>query len=220
MTHNSGTVNITCSHLDPAVAAQIVEIVKQISTLNKKAATDRNQKLILSTLHEINSSLRTAVSGVQVNAPISQISTGDCSPNIVGQGNTNLCAPKAISISPEQSKMIASLLAGMNQNGRRIVIAYEWSTPNGEVIAEALRQALVSAGLDVQPLQGAGNYFPPCFSGEITPGLSFYCVRGDDDALVRAIGTALLRANVIRPPVNATRAAKDTDPLTIMIRKP
>jgi hypothetical protein len=93
MADNSGTVNISCSHLDPAVATQLIELVKQISALNKKAATEKNQQLILKTLQDMNSSLKATMSGVQVNAPIVQTSAGDCSPNIVGVGNTNNCTP-------------------------------------------------------------------------------------------------------------------------------
>jgi hypothetical protein len=138
MANNSGTVSINCSHLDPAVASQIAEIVKQISTLNRKAATERNQQLILKTLQDINSSLKSAISGIQINAPIVQTSNGDCSPNFVGQGNTNTCAPKPVSISKEQAQVITDALKSAGRTSGTISINYEYSAPDGQQAAETL----------------------------------------------------------------------------------
>jgi hypothetical protein len=60
MSKNSGSITINCTGLDPAVATEIVGLVKQLSLLNKKTATEKNQQLMINMLKDIKSSLEAA----------------------------------------------------------------------------------------------------------------------------------------------------------------
>jgi hypothetical protein len=91
MAHNSGSVTIVCKGLDPAVASEMSEVVKDLSALNRKTATEKNQQLMIKMLRDMRASLEHAVSGETTT--IIQNSTGNCSPNIVGNNNVNNCVP-------------------------------------------------------------------------------------------------------------------------------
>jgi hypothetical protein len=201
MSNNSGNVTIRCTGLDPAIADQIAEIIRQLSILNKKAAIAKNQQSMIKTLQEIKGSLDQAIArpAVEVNALIIQSSAGNCSPNIVGSGNTNICGPQALNINDMQADEITQgiLAAPSNIPKGQISISLEIENHRTQVAGEALANALTRAGLDVSLTESYSVGSLPNNYG----GITFMEVGRPADPLVKLLGELLNRLGVVSGPI-------------------
>ena len=119
MSKNSGSVTINCTGLDPAVAAEIVDVVKQLSLLNKKTATEKNQQLMIKMLKDIKSSLEAAT-----NQPTIQVTNNFRSAGpgpeirvldqkqietVIPAPNSEIYANKRLPIPPGQKVMVENI---------------------------------------------------------------------------------------------------------------
>jgi hypothetical protein len=221
MSNNSGNVTIVCKGLDPAIANEVADVVKQISILNKATATVKNQQLMLKTLNEIKATLQNAKVGpvVEVNAPIVQSSTADCSPNIVGNNNSNTCALKPVVIGPAEAASITATLKSLHAPGGKVRIDFELNAVGARGSALQLRDALSAAGFTVELGPGAIIFMGACGSQEFYPGLSFDCVANPNDPIPHYIGTALIEAGVLKAPIMGTPKGNAEFTFGIIIRK-
>lgn len=221
MAHNSGSVTIKCQGLDPAIAAQIVEVVKQVSVLNRKTATEKNQQLMIKTLKQIQASLETALAEppIQVNGPIVQTSTGYCSPNIVGNNNTTVCGPQDLEISAQQSAELTRLASEISPNIPRGQITLELEVKNHrtQVAGAELAGALRNAGLNTNPLttdwytSDVNNY----------GGITFENLSERSLPMAKVLSGLLNRLGIVHGPIPffLSTDAPSAD-FTIVVRKP
>jgi len=150
----------------------------------------------------------------------SQSTTGDCSPIINGNGNTNICPHSAVSISPEQASAIRDYLKIRKMSGK-VWVGYEYAAPQGKQVADALVWALRGAGITADDPTGS-MMLSGCDPGKQYPGLAFDCVNDGNKDLAAAIAYALVDAKVVSAPVNAAGAfaSQNSGTLGIIIRRP
>lgn len=199
MSRNSGTVTINCTGLDPAVAVEISEVVKQLSLLNKKTATERNQQLMIKTLKDIKNSLHSAINQptFKTNGPLHQNSTGNCSPNMVGNNNTNVCGAQDLNIDADQAEKFTRGMSSIPSNfpNRKIKLLIEIQNHRTQVAGEVLGNALQKAGFDVDIME---SYM---IGGDNYGGISFLGVSSSSLPMANAITTALNQAGIVSGPV-------------------
>jgi len=231
ITHNSGTLNIHCTGLDPEVAKQLKTLIEQISSLNKEASTKKNQKLILDNLSKLQREVSNALTqpGIQINAPLQMNSTGDCNQTVIGNNNVNNCA-NHISFTAEQTKAVTDTIKNYEiQKGQlvgKVNIDYEVG-PETSNAAVQLKNALMQAGIDAT---AEGAYIWGAGANDSYPGISFANVNTQNLSFAEVVGSALIQAKVIRAPINASRAlipppgmkwvGVDPSILIIYIKKP
>ncbi len=223
MSRNSGSVTINCTGLDPAVAAEITEVVKQLSLLNKKTATEKNQQLMIKMLKDIKNSLESAINqpAFQTNAPITQSSSGNCSPNIVGNNNTNVCGSQDLKINPDQAEKFTRSMISIPSNipKGKIMLLIEIQNHRTQVAGEVLGNALKNAGFDVDQEES----YMIGINGNNYGGITFTNVSPPAQPVAFAIATLLNRLGIVSGPIPTfvlPAGATSTPDFTIVVRKP
>ena len=158
-------------------------------------------------------SQQTAVSGS------SQSSTGDCSPNVMGNGNTTTaaCSPKPIQFSDSQVAIASKALKAHKGLHGQVGIIYEWSAVDGEEAASKLQSILSAAGITATI--GSGGMVIDHIGAPSYPGLSFGGVSVDNGSLCDAIEQALKQAGAAKVPLRRLKATSPNQELVIYIRK-
>ncbi len=223
MAHNSGTVTINCKGLDPAIASEISDVVKELSLLNQKTASEKNQQLLIKMLKEMKASLQAAIArpGVQVNGPVTQSSTGNCSPNIVGNNNTNVCGPQDLNIDSQQAADLTNQLHDLIATSPtgKVEVDIEFQNHRTQMAGRTLGDALRRAGLEVKVdeswmLSSSENNYG---------GITFMNVSPSTEALAMTVAGLLNRLKIVTGPIptfHAPPGQPATDTLVIFVRRP
>lgn len=221
MSHKSGSVYINCRNLDPEVASQLSDIVRSISSLENTAKVD-NRRLVKEALKQIRASLDEAFTKAssEKGTNIFQSSSGSCSPNIVGTGNTTICGPQDLQVTPQQALLLTRHLQGVPQTIARgtITVLLEVQNRATQVAGQTLITALQNAGVNVKVetavmmLDAQDNF----------GGVSFKDVGTLSEPFANMLGVLLQQLGVVSGPVPAFGPASEASPtadFTIVIRR-
>jgi|SRR5579875_302295 len=222
LAHNSGSVVINCKGLDPSVALQLSELVRDISLLNKKTATEKTQRQMIELLRSVRATVQEALSrpSVQVNAPVTQISTGSCSPNVIGNNNVNVCGPQELKVDDVQQRDLTERLAQLPPELKKtdIQVLLEVTDHATSTAGITLVNALKAAGLriDLETAYMMGT--PPDNYG----GISFINILPTNEGLANALGLYLNQTGIVSGPVPAFKpeTTAQGSKLIVVIRKP
>jgi hypothetical protein len=204
---NSFIINVKNCGIGAEQGAKIVEMLKKALADSQTRDAKLNQLLELASRPT-----------VQVGGSIIQTG-GDCTQNIVaGSGNTNICGPKPLHISPEQGATITQFLKSTGLTGA-VTIGYEYGVDQGSIAV--LINAFQSAGI---PATSNGAMMMGGCDGAMhnnLPGLSIDCIDVNDP-LSNAIAQAFVLSKIFPNTVPATPNVFPTKDgkVHLLIRKP
>lgn len=207
---NYDSISIKNCGIGAAQGKKIIELLNRVLANSKPMRIDLKLDELLKVASTPNE--------VVVQGPIDQSGEGCQQKVIGGNNNVNNCAPTAFHLSDAQEEKAAKDLNQHPVIKGDVKIAYEWSTPDGQIGAEELQKLLSSANIN-STVQSAGM-FMEYFGAPAYPGLSFGNVTESNRSLADAIEKALTRTGAVTTPIKKDEHAIGSDLLYIMIRKP
>ena len=156
--------------------------------------------------------------GITIGGNVTQQSAGDCSPNIIGSGNTSTCVTPALAITDAESKAFTAHLKRSPAITGSVDIMYEFGVENGAEQAEKIRAALEAAGITAT---SSGAQIIGGCEGDFPPGISLSCVVPGNRALADAVADALFASRIIKKPIKVPKELPwPNQSFGLMIHKP